>query len=367
MSNHFEVIAVSSKGPALDAVSKESGVKTIGIDMTRQITPFSDLKALYNLMKLIIREKPLIVHTHTPKAGLLGMIAARIVGVPIRLHTIAGMPLLEATGLKRKLLDLTERITYKCATRVYPNSHGMREIVELNKYCKPTKLKVIGNGSSNGIDTNYFDPSLFTAFDKVQTRSSLDIMEDDIVYTYIGRIVKDKGIKELVIAFSKIKNKKKNVKLLLVGPYENDLDPLDDLTEREISNNPSIIWIGFQQDVRPYLAISDIFVFPSYREGFPNVVMQSGAMGIPSVVTDINGCNEIITEGENGFIVPVKDYLSLQNAMERLGDDFVLRSLMASKCRNVIIDKYKREDLWNDILKEYERLIDSLNTRRIFS
>ena len=355
IANYYEVVAVSSGGPALEQVAKETGVRTVEIEMTRKITPFKDFKALWMLYLMMKREKPHLVHTHTPKAGLLGMIASKLAGVPVRLHTVAGMPLLEKKGVIRKILDVVEKLTYSCATKVYPNSALMKQIIIKNRYCSRDKLKVIGNGSSNGIDTKFFDPDNIDLLKSTfSLRESLNINSQDIVYCFVGRIVADKGINELVEAFDAIAHHNKKVKLLLLGNFETQLDPLKPKTEELISNHPDIIWVDFQMDVRPYFAISDIFVFPSYREGFPNVVMQSGAMGLPCIVTDINGCNEIIIHGQNGIVVPPKDALKLQDAMEQLVNDDTLRLELASRSRALILSRYDQQFVWDELLKEYQ-------------
>ncbi|MBC7913376.1 MAG: glycosyltransferase family 4 protein [Pyrinomonadaceae bacterium] len=359
MAQHYDVLAVSSKGAALDEVGEKAGVRTVGIDMTRKITPFKDLVALWRLYILLKKERPTMVHTHTPKAGILGMIAARLAGVPLRLHTVAGMPLLEKTGVTRKLLDFVEKLTYKCATNVYPNSGLMKQIIIENRYCNPDKLKVIGNGSSNGIDTSFFDPALIEPEASSQLRNSLNIQPEDILYCFIGRIVADKGIHELIDAFSQLALENANVKLLLLGLFERHLDPLSKAAEDAIKGNDSIIWVDFQKDVRPYLSISDIFVFPSYREGFPNVVMQAGAMGLPSIVSDINGCNEIIDNGINGLIIPVKDKTALHKAMEELLLNIDLRQRMADCSRRIIVEKYDHHFLQSEMLKEYAGLCNN--------
>jgi glycosyltransferase involved in cell wall biosynthesis len=360
MSQHYDVLAVSSKGPTLDEVGERAGVRTVGIDMTRKITPFKDLIALWRLYILLKKEKPAMVHTHTPKAGILGMIAARLAGVPLRLHTVAGMPLLERTGVTRKVLEVVEKLTYKCATHVYPNSGLMKQIIIKNKYCRPEKLKVIGNGSSNGIDTSFFDPEqIAQPGTRTKLRASLNIEPEDILYCFVGRIVADKGIHELIEAFKQLALENSNVKLLLLGPFERHLDPLNKVAEDTIIENSSIIWVDFQRDVRPYLSMSDIFVFPSYREGFPNVVMQAGAMGLPSIVSDINGCNEIIENGINGLIVPVKDKAALKNAMEELLLNTDLRKKMADCSRRIIVEKYDHHYLQSELLKEYTQLCDN--------
>ena len=360
MSTHYEVIAVSSGGEMLDQVAEQTGVKTVPIEMTRQITPFRDLIALWSLYKLIKKERPKFVHTHTPKAGLLGMIAASMAGVPVRLHTVAGMPLLESTGLKRKVLDVVEKITYGFATKVYPNSNQMKNIILENNYCKSSKLHVIGNGSSNGIDTSYFNSNLFVdkgtsnLAAKIKLREAYGIEKDTIVYCFVGRMVKDKGLKELTKAFIEINSARPETRLLLVGPFENELDPLDAFTDGQVKNHPAISWVGFQKDVRPYFFVSDIFVFPSYREGFPNVVMQAGAMGLPCIVSDINGCNEIIVNYENGIIIPAKNDNDLKLAMAKLYDDIQLRAKLARNSRAMILSRYDQNYIWGELLREYQ-------------
>ncbi|WP_438712203.1 glycosyltransferase family 4 protein [Aquimarina muelleri] len=359
MSQYYDVIGISGReGETLDQVSKQEEIRVIPIEMTRKITPVKDLKAVYALYKVFKKEKPDIVHSHTPKAGTLSMLAAKLAGVPHRLHTIAGLPLLEATGAKRKLLDTVEKATYRCATKIYPNSSGLYQIILKNKYTSPQKLKVLANGSSNGIDTSFFDPELYSESDNLKLSNSLGITNADKVIVYVGRLVKDKGIEELINAFKKISDIRNDVKLLLVGTYEKELDPLSKETEEEINTNPNIITVGWRDDVRPYFAISDVLAFPSYREGFPNVVMQAASMGVASIVTDINGCNEIITDGVNGKIIPVKDTEKLFENIKILVEDDDLRIVMASKARDSITSRYERKVVWKSILEEYK----SLNT-----
>lgn len=356
MSQYYSITAISSDEPILERVGKQQGVAVFNVEMTRKITPLQDLKAVWQLYHYFRREKPFIVHTHTPKAGTVGMLAAKLAGVPNRLHTIAGLPLLEATGSKRKLLNLVEKVTCYCATMIYPNSHGLKEIIIREQFCKPDKLKVIGNGSSNGINTNHFNPDHFSENDKLILRSNLGITPEDFVLVFVGRLVGDKGINELVAAFQKLNTIGLPVKLLLVGPQEDDLDPLQSGTLHQINTNHNIIALGFQSDVRPYFAISDVLVFPSYREGFPNVVMQAGAMGLPSIVTDINGCNEIIDAGKNGIIIPVKDEQAIFNAMEKMLKDPILLEKMKQNARSMILSRYEQEVVWKAILAEYEKL-----------
>ncbi|MGN7706302.1 glycosyltransferase family 4 protein [Chryseobacterium sp. 22543] len=359
MSEHFDVIGVSSPGKELDEVKKDEEIDVIAIDMSRKITPIKDIKSLWSTYRFLRKEKPQIVHTHTPKAGIVGMLAARMAGVPHRLHTVAGLPLMEVTGMKRQVLDLVEKLTYASATQVYPNSKGLSDYIIEHKYADKYKLKVIGNGSSNGIDTSFFSPEHVSEDQKTFLKNELKIENTDFVFVFVGRLVGDKGINELIKAFSAL-NKQENQqrsKLLLVGPLEQELDPLYPDTLNEIENNPDIVSVGFQKDVRPYFAISDVLVFPSYREGFPNVVMQAGAMELPSIVSDINGCNEIIVENENGVIVPVKDSESLSEEMEKMISDKDYYQTLKKNARPMIEDRFEQSVIWNAILSEYKKLI----------
>lgn len=354
----FEVLAVSSSGTELDEVAKRENVRTATIEMNRKISPVSDLKSLWQMFRLFKKEKPDIVHSHTPKAGIIAMLAAKLAGVPIRLHTVAGLPLMEASGFKRKLLTEVEKMTYRCATKIYPNSNGLTEYILENRLTAPKKLKRIANGSSNGIDTPHFSADQVTEEQKVKLKKISGISADDFVFVFVGRLVGDKGINELVAAFSEISAPDSNEnhptpKLILVGNYETELDPLLPETLKEIENNPYIFSAGYQKDVRPWFGISDCLVFPSYREGFPNAVMQAGSMGLPAVVSNINGCNEIITEGLNGLIVPVKDTAVLKSAMFEMMTDQSAYLKMKSNAREQIVSRFEQKEIWEALLGEY--------------
>ena len=300
------------------------------------------------------------------------MLAAKFSNVPIRLHTVAGMPLMEAKGGKRKVLDAVEKLTYACATKVYPNSKGLQRFILDNNYAKKEKVKVIANGSSNGIDTSHFNPENHTQQQNQDLRKQLSIQEQDFVFIFVGRLVGDKGINELVQAFKSLsfgegfrERPQKSLsfgegfklRLLLIGPQESELDPLLPETLQEMESNQNIIAVGFQEDVRPFFAISDALAFPSYREGFPNVVMQAGAMGLPSIVSDINGCNEIIIEGKNGLIIPVKNTEALQESMKRLVEDSNLHQQLKSQAREMITSRYEQKVVWEALLEEYSVLL----------
>lgn len=381
MNQHYDVTAISADEKELQQVAAKYGVHHHHVEMTRTISPLQDLAAVWDLYRFLKKEKPEIVHSHTPKAGIIGMMAAFFAGVPHRFHTVAGLPLLEATGLKRLVLDFVEKLTYSFATRVYPNSFGLKKIIIEEKFCYPNKLKVIANGSSTGIDTAYFDRSHFGALENSNLKTKLNITPEDFVFIFVGRLVGDKGINELVAAFKTMEEKighQERVKrerlsntaatpqsgsysntltpkLLLVGSFETALDALKAETLQEIEQNPNIITVGFQPDVRPYFAISDTLVFPSYREGFPNVVLQAGSMGLPSIVTDINGCNEIIKNHQNGLVIPVKDDVALEKVMRQVVEDDILHRSLQHEARKKIVNSYEQEMVLQAILAEYKK------------
>lgn len=352
-NKYFEVVGLASPGKELDEVALSEEIRVLPIHMHRQISLLNDVISLIRIFWVIKKEKPVIIHTHSPKAGTLGMIAAWVARVPVRLHTVAGLPLLEEKGFKRSILHFIEKITYRLATKVYPNSIGLHKIILQKGFAKESKLKVIGNGSSNGIDINHFNPALFNSEIKGRLRNELQISDRDLVFIFVGRLVKDKGINEMIVAFEELPHQ--NIKLLLVGNTEPELDPLLPSTTKRINNNPNIISVGFQKDVRPYLAISDVLVFPSYREGFPNVVMQAGAMGLPSIVTDINGCNEIILNGFNGIIIPPKNEKALTKAMYQFIENPDLVKQLSQNARESIVSRFDQQTMWNLIKEEYDK------------
>ena len=356
INQFYKITAVAAEPQELKRVAEKLKVSYEHVEMTRKITPLQDLKALIQLYKLLKRDQPQIVHTHTPKAGIVGMLAARLANIPVRMHTVAGLPLMEARGLKRKILNIVEKLTYSCATNIYPNSKGLADFIITEKLTDPKKLKIIANGSSNGIDTTYFSPLTQKREILDELKLKLNITQDDFVFIFVGRLVGDKGINELVEAF--IALERTNIKLLLVGPLETDLDPLQPKTLEKIQH-PNIIQVGYQQDVRPYLAISNALVFPSYREGFPNVVMQAGAMGLPSIVSNINGCNEIIVHHKNGIVIPVKNRNAIRKAMNSLIDHPELYQQLQKYSREMICERYEQHIVWNALLDEYNTLTNN--------
>ena len=349
LSEQYEVVAVSSPGSDLEKVEKREGVRTVAVPMERQISPLRDLVSLFCLIRLFHREKPWMVHSLTPKAGLLSMMAAWICRVPVRIHSFTGLVFPTASGLKQKILIATDSITCACATTVLPEGKGVqRDLERFRITSKP--LNIIGNGNINGIDLEFFDqtPAILEQAEKYRK-------EEVVTFCFVGRIVRDKGINELVSAFQRLHQAYPNTRLVLVGPFEEQLDPVLPETRQMIEQHTAIEWMGWQDDIRPFLAASEVFVFPSYREGFPNVVLQAGAMGLPCIVTDINGSNEIISESINGCIIPSQNEQALYEAMEKMLDPEE-RQKLAQQARPQIANRYERKALWKELLKFYRSL-----------
>ena len=350
----YQVITASGGPFPKDGIPQLKGVRFVPQPhLVRPISIKEDLLALRDMIRLIRKGRPDIIHSHTPKAGLMGMLAGWLCRIPIRIHTVAGLPLLVHSGFKRNVLNLVERITYRCATSVYPNSHKLRDTIISLKLASPDKLRVIGEGSSNGINVLHFCKELFAEELVDPIRKKLG---GGFTFIFVGRIVRDKGICELVEAFTRLQQEHPVARLLLVGNFEQELDPLPEEVYHTIQSHPAIYYAGWQDDVRPWFAAADALAFPSYREGFPNVVMQAGAMELPCVVSDINGCNEIILEGENGLIIPSHDAAALYQAMKRMMKDKALYMHCQQNARSLISSRYKQEDVWQATLEMYRSL-----------
>jgi glycosyltransferase involved in cell wall biosynthesis len=351
----FEVIMISSPGPDAELVEQQEDCEIITLPMERTVKPLSDLRSLVRLTRILRNLQPDIVHTHTPKAGLLGMMAARFAGVPVRLHTIAGLPWMEAGGISRFILKTMEQLTVALANRVYPNSKGLYTFLQKEKITRhPDRLKLLGHGSSNGIDCAYFSKEAIKQSEVEAIREQSGISESGWIWIFAGRLVNEKGIHELLTAFQTIHQQYPEDQLWLLGDEERKRDPLSTEDIQLMEQHPAIKRWGFQKDVRPFFAAADVLVFPSYREGLPNVPLQAGAMGCALIVTDINGCNEIVTHNETGFLVQPKKIEQLLSSMQSMRSQPALKDKFASQVREHIRAHYNRNEVWRLILEEYQ-------------
>ncbi len=354
LSKFYEIHAISGGGIDLDLVNSREGVKIKGISFKRKISILNDIISLIRLCYYFRKEKPQIIHSITPKAGLISMLAGKISGVPIRLHTFTGLIFPSKRGLFQKLLILTDKVLCWASSEVYAEGIGVK--MDLMKYNITKKeIKIIANGNINGIDCEYFNPALVSEDEKSNLRIQYNLTNNDFVFLYVGRIVRDKGINELVLAFLKLKNPK--IKLILLGSFESNLDPIQPTTLESIYACKEIICPGFQDDVRKFYAISDVFVLPSYREGFPNSLLQAGSMGLPSIVSNVNGCNEIINDGINGVIIPAKDKDALYLSMRMIFQNHKFKQRLGSNARELICSNFNNKVVWESLVEEYDRLL----------
>lgn len=346
----YEVACVSSPGPELQKLRK-LGVNAIEVPMERRMSPFKDLKSLFRLIRVFRREKPMMVHSMTPKAGLLCMMAAWITRVPVRVHTFTGLVWPTATGLSRKILMVTDWLTCACATHVNPEGVGVMDDL---KQVTNKSMRVLGYGNVKGVDMMYFSrrPEIVQLAETVRKDTCF-------TFLFVGRLVGDKGINELVKAFVKLHKELENTRLILIGNNEARLDPLLTETIALIDNCIAIEAVGrkYGNELLAYYAASDCFVFPSYREGFPNVVLEAGAMGLPSIVTDINGSREIIQHGQNGIIIPSKNAEALYEAMKTMLIDKENTRLMKENARSMVGDRFDQVFVKQCLIDFYKEIV----------
>lgn len=354
LSQYFEVVAVSSPMKELELINQREAVRTIAVPMERHISIFKDLLSLFKMIAVFRKEKPYIVHSITPKAGLISMLAAWICRVPVRMHTYTGLVFPTAKGIKKLVLIWMDKLLCFSATEINPESLGVKS--DLERYHITRKpLTMIANGNVRGIDLTYYDRT-----PEVEAKAEQFRRKDTFTFCFVGRIVKNKGIEELVSAFSRLHEENPNTRLLLIGSFEEKLDPLSVTTKNRIKQGNGIVYLGRQSDVRPYYAASEALVFPSYREGMPNVVLEAGAMGLPSIVTDINGSREIICQDVNGVIIPTHNSEALYHEMCRFANDRELTSRLASNARGNIANRYEQKMIWNALLEEYLKLTNNV-------
>ena len=357
--NGFEVILISADGPELKNVIENEQCRHIIVPMTRQITPLQDLKCLLQLIKFFRKEKPDIVHSHTPKAGLLGMVAAKICGVKIRIHTVAGLPLMVEKGIKFHLLKFIERFTYCAASKVWPNSNSLFRYIQENKLTSGKKLKIIGKGSSNGINIKRYNPSAINENIFEEIKQTIRYSPQNKYLLCVGRLVKDKGIIELVEVFTAVQKKYPFLKLVLAGSYEDKLDPLPSAIMEQITANPGIIHISWTDKVEYYMHVADYFVFPSHREGFPNVLLQAGTMQLPIICSHIAGNVDIVEHNVTGLLFETANKDEMLQLISYAINNPLIMKTMAEKLADNIRQNYSQENFWNIVLAQYHSLLNN--------
>ncbi|MEI7965253.1 MAG: glycosyltransferase family 4 protein [Chitinophagaceae bacterium] len=354
----MEVLMISADGKELSEVIEQEQCRHIIVPLTRKITPIHDLICLFRLIRIFIKEKPDIVHTHTPKAGLLGMLAAKFSSVPIRIHTVAGLPMMVEKGFKYWLLKTMEKLTYWAATQVWPNSPSLLQFISTHQLTEPAKLRLIGPGSSNGINTELFNRDNMDAATLHSIRQNIQYDEKNTYLLFIGRLVTDKGIPELIGVFTAMQKDHEQLKLILVGEREDALDPLPKNCLEVIENDPNVIHIPWTQEVKYYMYLANYFIFPSHREGFPNVLLQAGAMQLPVICSRIPGNIDIIRHKETGLIFETGNEDEMRACLETaLGDPEAMHQMALVLAEQVNLN-YRRENIWQNILDAYKSLLN---------
>ena len=350
--DRFDVCAVSSGPEILKQFAEEEGIRYKHIPMKREISLHADILCLFRWIWLLLKERPYIVHGNTPKASLLSMVAAWLTRRPVRIYMCHGLRYQGTQGKLRKLLMMMEKITCRCASHVVSVSKGVADVMVQDGLCPREKMSVVGYGSAGGVDIERYNPNNIES----NVRNEINISEDAFVFAFVGRIVKDKGINELVTAFDNINKKYPNTHLLLVGPVETIQNPIDESTFRIIEQNENIHSVGMQKDVRPYLKASNAFILPSYREGFGMVLIEAGAMGLPCITTDITGCNEIIVPEENGAIIEPQNTGALREEMEKWVSNPDMVKKMASNARKMVSERYDNRIVREQYFEFYKSL-----------
>jgi glycosyltransferase involved in cell wall biosynthesis len=361
-SKGFNVHVASSSGDLLDRFGEQEGITTHGINMSRRITPFADLVALFHLYSLFRRLKPTIVHAHSPKGGLLGMLAAWLCHVPVRIYHVRGFPFMTAHNLKRSILINAERVSCRLAHRVLCVSKSMKSIGIAQRICTESKSKVLLGGSGNGIDAeSKFNPGNYNETSRILIRVNLNIPAEAQVIGFVGRIVRDKGICELAEAWRIIRKEFPDTHLLLVGPFELE-DPILDATRLLLETDVRVHITGFvhSENLPEMFAAMNVFALPSHREGFPVVILEAGAMTLPVVASSIPGCTDAVIDNQTGLLFKEGDVNELIDKLSLYLKDGNLRALHGANARKRILTEFRCEDIWNAIRNEYCELMSTV-------
>jgi lipopolysaccharide/colanic/teichoic acid biosynthesis glycosyltransferase len=358
----FTTTMASSPGKLLDEVADSQDAMSVAIPMEREIRPFHDLVSLWRLYRSIRATHPDVVDVSTPKAGFLGGIAALLARVPCRVYTLRGLRLETTAGLKRRILWLAEWVACACSHRVVPVSESLRlRAIQLH-LVRPEKACSLGNGST-GVDTEYFNPSNKNTKEVAALRQAFGLTGNETVIGFVGRLVKDKGIRELVEAFRKLSGLRGDLRLLLVGDFETG-DPIDNEVRQYIESTATVLRPGFVADTAPFYALMDLFVLPTYREGFPGVCLEAQASEVPVITTNATGAVDSVQHGITGLIVPVKDTGALQHALETLLSNPRLRTEMGRAGRKWMQNTFCREVIWQAHVEVYRALLTGGSKRR---
>ncbi|HXK17467.1 MAG TPA: glycosyltransferase family 4 protein [Polyangiaceae bacterium] len=354
----FDVSVITAPGPLLDAVQQREQVRALGLPMRRDPAPSADVLSLFRLVRLLRRLKPDLVMAGTPKAGLLGVIAARLARVPVVVYLLRGLRFEGARGSKRLVLIATEHIAGSLSHRVFANSQSLRQkFVELG-CASAQKTWVPGAGTSNGVDVERFRPTEQSRLWASSERARLGIPGAAIVIGFVGRFVRDKGLIELLEAFRIAAAQVPELWLLLIGDFD-ATDPVPEPTRRELEQHARIRLTGFVREPAPYYGLMDIFGFPSLREGFPNAPLEAAAAGLPAVAFAATGTVDAIVHGETGYLAPLQDIRGFADGLVAYAVDPELRRRVGRAAQERVARLFSRETVWQNLVDEYVRLLSA--------
>ena len=355
----FDVQALSSPGGLLSRFAEQEAVQVKAVTMERRITPLRDLLALFRVWRWFRQIRPTIVHAHTPKGGLLGMLAGWLAGVPVRIYHLHGLRFATASGWRRKLLVATERMACRLAHQVLCVSASVEALARDAGLCPPERIKVLLRGSCNGVDAlERFNPARLPPTSRRDVRAGLGIPADALVLGFVGRVVWSKGIVELVKAWESLRSEFPRLHLVLVGPLEPE-DPLPNEVEAVLRNDARIHLVGEDWNTPRLFAAMDVLVLPTYREGLPIVLLEAGAMGLPCIGTHVPGCVDVIEDGVTGLLVPPYDADALASAVRTYARDPEMRRRHGDLARQRVIRDFEQESIWRSLYQEYLRCLQS--------
>jgi glycosyltransferase involved in cell wall biosynthesis len=347
-----QVTLVCSDGPEVERLREVVGVTVVLITIPRTISPLRDLLAFFKLFMFFLRNDFDVVHSTTPKAGLLSMSAAWFARIPIRLHTFTGQPWVELRGLKRQIVKRADWVTAHLSTMNYADSRSQQSLLIAERVVVASNIRTLGAGSLAGIDLERFSPAKWRT-ESMVVRRELGVSENWKVVVFVGRLTRDKGVVELVNAFEQLREQGIQCKLLLVGPLEQHIDPLPAKTLDVVHSNCDIHHVGYVAQPEKYLAVADVLCLPSYREGFGTVILEAAAMSVPTVATDIVGIRDAVIAGATGLLVPPKNAPALVEALRTLLGDDGLRKDMGRAAQQRCIQEFDAQQMHALIIAEY--------------
>ncbi|MBI5570229.1 MAG: glycosyltransferase [Desulfomonile tiedjei] len=355
----FEISVVCSPAPESDEIAAREGVRVYEVPMVRGIAPLADLLSLVRLWLLFRRIKPDVVHSSTPKAGPLAMVAGFFAGVPVRIYTLRGVMVDRRTGLARQVLRMMEWIGCRFADQVVAVSRSVAEVIVRGGMCSERKIVVLGRGSSNGVDAEHlFNPALVDSNEVSGLRTACRIPADATVIGFIGRIVHGKGIVELGAAWRNIRDRRDNTFLLIIGPEEPQ-DPVPEEVLAQLKADPRVVMVDLvpREKMPLYYRLMDVIAFPTYSEGLPNVPLEAAAMKVPVVATRVTGCVDVVADSVTGTLVPVANADALAAALDAYLDDPDLRLRHGSAGRNLVLREFRPETVWQSLYERYMYLL----------